>query len=174
MHLTQNETNRLRALQRTEVKVHLRAPGWAFAPVGVLLLYAVGLAVGLWALSRIAPIESRAIGVFNLPAILATALCVLWVGPPLARGESSRPLVLIFAMAAIWAGVAALFPIFSALWNILEGRYFVASFNDVVNVVLRAVDRALAAAIVGALGGLAGAGGAILLCTEKIMRRARD
>jgi hypothetical protein len=97
----ENDTRRLAGMARSRASVTLRTPRLAFTVVALLLLYAVGNLAILGALQSFVAIDAVVINAIAAPALIATALTGLTIGPSLYRGERGEPLPMIFGVGLV-------------------------------------------------------------------------
>lgn len=160
-----DEEYRTRVLSRRgAAALRLRHPAFAYGPAALVLMYTAGLMTTVWAAAGFADMAQIA-GALTLPAGAATAVAAMAVGSRLRQREARSAQGLIFRVAAVWA-------LFGAVWALGQaGPSILASagegFARIGAELFDAGLAALAGALVGGVGGLAGGAAATLLCVER-------
>ncbi|KAF0186600.1 MAG: hypothetical protein FD124_308 [Alphaproteobacteria bacterium] len=136
----------------------LREPTPAYGLAGLVMLYAVGLMVVVWALAGFGQIDFTAAGPLALPAGAATAATALAVGPRLQAYKIKTRVVYLASVGAVWA-------FFGAAWPTAQAFEDAAVAGAQMGVEAMMFQAAVGAAI-GAVAGVIGGAAAMVMCID--------
>lgn len=136
----------------------LREPTLAYGLAGLVVLYAVGLMIVVWAVAGFGQIDFTAAGPLALPAGAATAATALAVGARLRAYKIKTRVMYLASVGAVWAFFGAAWPTVQAFEDVAAG----AAQQGLEAMMLQA---AIGAAI-GAVSGVCGGAAAMVMCLQ--------
>ena len=130
----------------------LRRPAWAFGLGGLGIVHILGLSGATLAAMLLLGLSWRVAEGLSAPAVMATILTAVELGPTLRRGQGVSLRRCVIGAARAWGAVGAAWPLVWAVMGAVEGMP-----GNLLFEALRVVAGGLIGALAGAAGGFVAA-----------------